>query len=123
MMNYFIELRNYIYANLWAIFLLINAFALIAIEQIVCNNVETWLPWWVTTGQNWFGLPEIYPFKIIDGFHLFKGLGLLLLWLSYRKASWRMLLTAWIAGWIIFDIFYHVVFPINPTTPFIFSGG
>ena len=99
--------------------------------QIRDHRIETWMPQWMYADSNWFGFPERWPFKIIDGYHLGKGFSLLLFHLSGLAVMAFLMqgrsvisileyeLIAWIAAWLIFDLFYHVILRKEPTIPFI----
>ncbi|MDH3267350.1 MAG: hypothetical protein OEM46_00705 [Ignavibacteria bacterium] len=80
-------------------------------SQIREHDIETWLPFWVNTAKNWFGLPEAYPFKIIDGYHIFKGLGFIIIGYYFKSTSnWKYEIVKWVIAWLVFDLFYHVIF-------------
>lgn len=116
------DFGHYLLKNLYWFLIFSAGIVLHSIEQVHCNGVETWLPWWLLTDKNWFGLPEIGFWTAWDGFHFVKGASLVLIGYSVGLGLFATLMMTqrvlfvigteilkWLIAWQIFNIFYHII--------------
>ena len=114
-----------------SVFLMCVVMAFYAVTEIWAHQVKTWLPWWIYTDHSWFGLPEVWPWTIVDAYHIIKGaclaslyvLGLTIHGSQMITQDWRgvtgLEILKWLMAYISFDLFYHVILPLEISKPFL----